>query len=125
MRSARDFFKPLAVGAPQPLHEIEVSPSRMIHFFPPHNEGVRKRIPEVRFWLDAQTYAEQVEEAESVELKRHEPVINISGDHGKKKRGGRRRGKHVCKVAANTIFDLKAPLGERKGGRNCFYLGRF
>ncbi|MFN8638525.1 MAG: CoA ester lyase [Dehalococcoidia bacterium] len=47
MRSARDFFKPLAVGAPQPLHEIEVRPGRMIHFFPPHNERMRERIPEI------------------------------------------------------------------------------
>jgi malyl-CoA/(S)-citramalyl-CoA lyase len=47
MRSARDFFKPLAVGAPQPLREIEVRPSRMIHFFPPHNERVRERLPEI------------------------------------------------------------------------------
>ncbi len=47
MPSAKDFFKPLAVGAPHPLHEIEVRPGRMIHFFPPHNEGVRRRIPEI------------------------------------------------------------------------------
>ena len=47
MRSAKDFFKPLAVGAPMPLREIDVRPSRMIHFFPPHNERVRERIPEI------------------------------------------------------------------------------
>ena len=37
MRSPKDFFKPLAVGAPAPLHEIPVRPSRMIHFFPASN----------------------------------------------------------------------------------------
>jgi malyl-CoA/(S)-citramalyl-CoA lyase len=47
MRSAKDFFKPLAIGAPQPLHEIPVRPSRMIHFFPGHNERVRERLPEI------------------------------------------------------------------------------
>ena len=47
MRSAKDFFKPLAVGAPMPLREIDVRPGRMIHFFPPHNERVRERIPEI------------------------------------------------------------------------------
>lgn len=47
MPSAKDFFKPLAVGAPAPLHEIEVRPGRMIHFFPPHNDRVRERIPEI------------------------------------------------------------------------------
>jgi len=32
MRSPRDFFAPLAIGAPEPLREIPVKPSRMIHF---------------------------------------------------------------------------------------------
>jgi len=38
VRSAKDFFKPLAVGAPEPVREIPFRPSRMIHFFPPSNE---------------------------------------------------------------------------------------
>ena len=33
MRNPRDFFKPLAVGAPDPPREIPFKPSRMIHFF--------------------------------------------------------------------------------------------
>jgi malyl-CoA/(S)-citramalyl-CoA lyase len=37
MRSPKDFFRPLAVGAPEPLREIPARPSRMIHFFPPSN----------------------------------------------------------------------------------------
>ena len=36
-RSAKDFFRPLAVGAPQPLREIPARPSRAIHFFEPGN----------------------------------------------------------------------------------------
>ena len=32
MRSPRSFFQPLAIGAPEPLREIPVRPSRMIHF---------------------------------------------------------------------------------------------
>jgi malyl-CoA/(S)-citramalyl-CoA lyase len=47
VRSPKDFFKPLAIGAPEPLREIPVRPSRMIHFFPPHNERVRERLPEI------------------------------------------------------------------------------
>ena len=35
MRNPRDFVKPLAVGAPDPLLEIPFTPSRMIHFFDP------------------------------------------------------------------------------------------
>ncbi len=47
MRSAKDFFKPLAVGAPEPLREIPVRPSRMIHFFPPHLEKVTAKLPDM------------------------------------------------------------------------------
>ena len=32
MRNPRDFFQPQAIGAPEPLREIPVKPSRMIHF---------------------------------------------------------------------------------------------
>ena len=35
MRSPKDFFRPLAVGAPAPAREVPFRPSRMIHFFDP------------------------------------------------------------------------------------------
>ena len=38
MRNPRDFFKPLAIDAPDPLREIPVKPSRMIHFLDFSNE---------------------------------------------------------------------------------------
>ena len=44
MRSPRDFFKPLAIGAPQPVSEIPLKPSRMIHFFDPSNERMAAKI---------------------------------------------------------------------------------
>jgi malyl-CoA/(S)-citramalyl-CoA lyase len=47
MRSARDFFSPLAVGAPQPVREIPFRPSRVIHFFPPHNDKLTAKLPEL------------------------------------------------------------------------------
>ena len=47
VRSARDFFRPLAVGAPAPLREIPFRPSRVIHFFPPHIDKVVAKLPEV------------------------------------------------------------------------------
>ncbi|MEN9805110.1 MAG: hypothetical protein RIS41_1957 [Actinomycetota bacterium] len=47
MRSARDFFKPLAVGAPDPVREIPFRPSRMIHFFPPSNDKMVSKLPEI------------------------------------------------------------------------------
>jgi malyl-CoA/(S)-citramalyl-CoA lyase len=47
MRNPRDFLKPLAQGAPDPVTEIPVKPSRMIHFFPPHNDKVVAKLPEL------------------------------------------------------------------------------
>jgi malyl-CoA/(S)-citramalyl-CoA lyase len=38
LRNPRDFFAPLAIGAPDPLREIPVKPSRMIHFLDFSNE---------------------------------------------------------------------------------------
>src|SRR4028118_1529935 len=38
MRNPRDFLKPLAIGAPDPVHEIPFGPSRMIHFLDFSNE---------------------------------------------------------------------------------------
>jgi malyl-CoA/(S)-citramalyl-CoA lyase len=52
MRSPKDFFAPLAVGAPTPVREIPVRPSRMIHFFPPHLEKVRAKLPEIAPTVD-------------------------------------------------------------------------
>ena len=47
MRSPRDFFKPLAAGAPEPVREIPFRPSRVVHFFPPQNEKVVAKLPEI------------------------------------------------------------------------------
>ncbi len=47
MRSAKDFFQPLALGAPEPVREIPVLPSRMIHFFDPSNEKMAAKIPDM------------------------------------------------------------------------------
>jgi malyl-CoA/(S)-citramalyl-CoA lyase len=44
-KSAKDFFRPLAVGAPEPLREIPARPSRAIHFFDPSNEKMAGKIP--------------------------------------------------------------------------------
>src|ERR1700709_1075436 len=46
MRSPRDFYKPLAVGAPDPITEIPFPPSRMIHFFDASNEKMVAKLPD-------------------------------------------------------------------------------
>ena len=45
MRTSKDFFRPLAVGAPAPVREIPARPSRAIHFFDPSNEKMAAKIP--------------------------------------------------------------------------------
>ena len=52
MRSAKDFFKPLAVGAPLPVREIPFRPSRMIHFFPPSNAKMVAKVGEIAPTVD-------------------------------------------------------------------------
>lgn len=51
-RNPRDFFKPLALGAPEPVREIPAKPARMIHFFDPSNERMRARVPEMAQQVD-------------------------------------------------------------------------
>ncbi len=45
--SPKDFFRPLAVGAPQPVTEIPARPSRAIHFFDPSNEKMAAKVPQM------------------------------------------------------------------------------
>ena len=47
MRNPRDFAKPLALGAPDPLLEVPFKPSRMIHFFDPSNEKMAAKVPDM------------------------------------------------------------------------------
>jgi malyl-CoA/(S)-citramalyl-CoA lyase len=43
----RKFFEPLAIGAPSPFRELPPALERMVHFFPPHIEKLRNRLPEM------------------------------------------------------------------------------
>src|ERR1700760_546401 len=52
MKLPRNFFKPLAIGAPAPLRELPVRLERMIHFVPPHNEKVRGRVGDLITQVD-------------------------------------------------------------------------
>src|SRR3954469_9920063 len=46
-QSPKDFFAPLAVGAPAPLREIPARPSRAIHFFDPSNPKMADKVPQM------------------------------------------------------------------------------
>src|SRR3984893_15184243 len=52
MRNPRDFFKPLAIDAPEPAREIPFKPSRMIHFLDFSNEKMVAKVPEIAPQVD-------------------------------------------------------------------------
>jgi malyl-CoA/(S)-citramalyl-CoA lyase len=52
MRNPRDFFKPLALDAPEPPREIPVKPSRMIHFLDFSNEKMVAKVPDIAPTVD-------------------------------------------------------------------------
>ncbi len=47
MRNPRDFFKPLAIGAPDPVVEVPFTPSRMIHFLDFSNEKMVSKAADI------------------------------------------------------------------------------
>ena len=47
MQPPKDFFRPLALGAPTPIREVPARPSRMIHFFDPSNAKMAAKVPEL------------------------------------------------------------------------------
>lgn len=51
-RLPKDFFAPLAIGAPMPPREIPFRPSRMIHFFDPSNEKMVAKAPQIAAQVD-------------------------------------------------------------------------
>ena len=52
MKLPIDFYKPLAIGAPEPLRELPLRPERMIHFFPPHIQKIRAKAPDIAKKVD-------------------------------------------------------------------------
>jgi malyl-CoA/(S)-citramalyl-CoA lyase len=47
MKLPRDFYRPLATGAPTPWRDLPVRLERMIHFVPPHLEKFRAKVPDL------------------------------------------------------------------------------
>jgi malyl-CoA/(S)-citramalyl-CoA lyase len=52
VRPPKDFFRPLAVGAPQPVREIPVRPARVIHFLPAFNQKMVAKVPDIAPTVD-------------------------------------------------------------------------
>jgi malyl-CoA/(S)-citramalyl-CoA lyase len=80
MRNPRAFFKPLAIGAPDPLAEIPVTPSRMIHFLDFSNEKMVAKAPDIATKVDI--LLGNLEDAVPVENKQaaREGLITVGRD---------------------------------------------
>ena len=52
MKLPRQFFRPLAIGAPEPYRELPARLERMIHFVPPHMDKVVAKVPELAKQVD-------------------------------------------------------------------------
>jgi malyl-CoA/(S)-citramalyl-CoA lyase len=52
LKLPRQFFAPLAIGAPAPMRELPVRLERMIHFVPPHLDKLRAKVPELARQVD-------------------------------------------------------------------------
>src|SRR6266704_6953225 len=52
MRNPLDFLRPLAIAAPDPVREIPMRPSRMIHFLDFSNEKMVAKVPDIAPTVD-------------------------------------------------------------------------
>ena len=52
MKSPASFFKPLAIGAPEPIRELPIALERTIHFLPPHIEKMRAKAGKIAETVD-------------------------------------------------------------------------
>jgi len=52
VKHPRQFYRPLAIGAPAPLRELPVRLERMIHFIPPHIDKVTAKVPALMREID-------------------------------------------------------------------------
>jgi malyl-CoA/(S)-citramalyl-CoA lyase len=67
VRNPRDFLQPLAIGAPEPIREVPLTPSRMIQFFDPSNEKIVGKLPDMA--TKADVLLGNLEDAVAVENK--------------------------------------------------------
>jgi malyl-CoA/(S)-citramalyl-CoA lyase len=52
MKTSANFYKPLAIGAPEPIRELPIALERTIHFLPPHIEKMRAKAGDIAKTVD-------------------------------------------------------------------------
>jgi len=80
LRNPRDFMKPLAIGAPDPVSEVQIRPSRMIHFFDASNEKMAAKVPDMA--KSADILLGNLEDAVSVDNKEaaREGLVKVANE---------------------------------------------
>ncbi len=101
MRNPKDFFRPLAVGAPAPVREIPVRPSRMIHFFPASNPKMVAKVPDMAAKVDVLL----------ANLEDGVPGRRQGGGPGRAGRGGPRRWTSATTQFWTRVNSLDSPWG--------------
>ena len=114
MRSAKDFFTPLAVGAPAPLREVPARPSRMIHFFDPSNPKMAAKAPQSSGWSDVALGQRRAVKADNKEAARA-GLVNIarSTDFGEHTRFWTRVNSLDSPWALDDLTTLVTEIGDR------------
>lgn len=81
MKTPKDFYKPLAIGAPEPFRELPLRPERVIHFFPPHIEKIRARAGDIASKVDVM--CGNLEDAIPIDMKdeARRGFIELARDH--------------------------------------------
>ncbi len=52
MKTSGHFYRPLAIGAPDPIRELHLALERTIHFLPPHIEKMRAKAAQIAEQVD-------------------------------------------------------------------------
>lgn len=114
MKLPVNFYKPLAIGAPAPWRTLPVRPERMIHFFPPHVEKIRARVPEMLAQVDV--LCGNLEDAIPVEDKgaAREGFITVANAHDF---GGTQLWVRVNCLNSPWILDDLSEIVARAGNR--------
>ena len=75
MKLPLNFYKPMAIGAPMPMRELPLRAERVVHFFPPHLEKIRARLPDTARKVDV--LCGNLEDAIPIDAKeRRAPVLS-------------------------------------------------
>src|SRR6476620_265718 len=114
MRNPRDFFKPLAIGAPDPVIDVPFRPSRMIHFLDFSNEKMVAKAPDIATKTDI--LLGNLEDAVPVDRKEaaREGLIRVGKEM---ELGNTQLWTRVNELASTWVLDVLTPIATEIGDK--------